>query len=244
MAKRIFDSIFSFILLLILSPVFIIFSFLIWKQDWHSPFYIAPRVGKNEKIFKIIKFRSMIFNADQSGVDSTSTNDSRITLLGQFIRKYKIDEIPNLFNILIGQMSFVGPRPNVERETDLYTKQEKILLTIRPGITDFSSIVFSDEGNILENSDNPDLDYNQLIRPWKSRLCIFYIQNRSLFLDIKLIIITVLAVISKQKALEKVNKMLVKLDADERIISISLRQFKLVPHPPPGTDQIVVSRDI
>jgi len=201
-------------------------------------------VGKNEKIFKIIKFRSMIFKADQSGVDSTSTNDSRITLLGQFIRKYKIDEIPNLFNILIGQMSFVGPRPNVKRETDLYTKQEKILLTISPGITDFSSIVFSDEGNILENSDNPDLDYNQLIRPWKSRLCIFYIQNRSLFLDIKLIIITILALISKKKALEKVNKILVKLDADERIISISLRQLKLVPHPPPGTDQIVVSRDI
>ena len=99
MIKRFFDIVVSLILVIIFSPFLIIFSFLIWKQDWHSPFYVAPRVGKNEKIFKMIKFRSMIVNADKSGVDSTSANDSRITPLGNFIRKYKIDELPNFFNI-------------------------------------------------------------------------------------------------------------------------------------------------
>ena len=106
MAKRIFDISFSFILIIIFSPIYLIFSFLIWKQDWCSPFYIAPRVGKARKIFNIIKFRSMIINADQSGVDSTSNDDLRITQLGKFVRKYKIDELPNFFNIFVGQMSF------------------------------------------------------------------------------------------------------------------------------------------
>lgn len=243
MTKRIFDIIFSFILLLIFSPVFLIFSFLIWSQDYHLPFYIAPRVGKDEKIFKMIKFRSMIIKADQNGIDSTSANDSRITPIGHFIRKHKIDELPNLINVLMGQMSFVGPRPNVERETNLYTKQEKLLLTLRPGITDIASIIFSDEGDILKDSSNPDLDYNQLIRPWKSRLGIFYVNNKSLLLDIKLIFLTIIVVIAKQRALKSINKTLVNFAVDEKILYVSLRQSKLEPYPPPGSDQIVMSRD-
>ena len=143
----------------------------------------------------------MVVNADKTGVDSTSSNDTRITPFGQFMRKYKIDEIPNFFNIFMGQMSFVGPRPNVKRETNLYTSEEKLLLSVRPGITDFSSIVFSDEGDILEGSNNPDLDYNKLIRPWKSRLGIFYVNNQSLWMDIKLIFLTGLAIISKNNPL-------------------------------------------
>ena len=125
MFKRIFDFIISFFFIVIFFPLIVIFSFLIWRQDKKSPFYIADRVGKNEKIFKMIKFRSMVVNADKSGVDSTSANDTRITPLGALIRKYKIDEIPNFFNIFKGDMSFVGPRPNVKRETDIYTDEEK-----------------------------------------------------------------------------------------------------------------------
>ena len=197
MIKRIFDFVVSAILIFLFLPVFIIFSFLIWIQDWHSPFYIAPRVGLNNKIFYMIKFRSMIINADKSGVDSTSSDDDRITSLGRFIRKYKIDELPNFFNILKGEMSFVGPRPNVERETRLYTDKEKLLLTVRPGITDLASIVFSDEGDILEGSLNPDLDYNQLIRPWKSRLGIIYVNNFSIFMDIRLMFLTLISILFK-----------------------------------------------
>ena len=198
MLKRLFDIFFSSIFIIIFSPIIIIFSFLIWNQDKKSPFYIAERVGKKEKIFKMIKFRSMVINADKSGVDSTSDNDERITPLGQLIRKYKIDELPNFINIFKGDMSFVGPRPNVKRETDLYTDEEKVLLTLRPGITDFASIVFSDEGEILKDSVDPDLDYNQLIRPWKSRLGLFYINKRNLLLDIRLILFTAIAILSKK----------------------------------------------
>ena len=242
MIKRFFDIVFSIILILLFSPLLLLFSILIWKQDWHSPFYVADRVGRNENIFKMIKFRSMIVNADKSGVDSTSANDNRITSLGRFIRKYKIDELPNIFNIFLGQMSFVGPRPNVKRETDLYTTEEKILLSVRPGITDIASIVFSDEGNILENSKDPDLDYNQLIRPWKSRLGIFYVNNMTLLLDVKLIFLTAISIISKNFALKSVNKMLVKLSTDNKLIEISKRESQLIPHSPPGSDSIVTSR--
>ena len=243
MIKRFFDIVVSLILVIIISPFLIIFSFLIWKQDWHSPFYVAPRVGKNEKIFKMIKFRSMIVNADKSGVDSTSANDSRITPLGNFIRKYKIDELPNFFNILLGEMSFVGPRPNVKRETELYTIEEKHLLTVRPGITDLASIVFSDEEDILEGSLDPDLDYNQLIRPWKSRLGIFYINKRSIWMDIQLMFLTAVAIISKTKSIRSINKILIKSSADEQLVSVSLRDGPLSPHPPPGSNNIVTSRN-
>ena len=243
MIKRLFDFAVSLLLIIVFSPLIILFSIIIWNKDWHSPFYVSPRVGENEKRFKMIKFRSMIINADKSGVDSTAVNDSRITPLGNFIRKYKIDELPNLFNIIKGEMSFVGPRPNVQRETDLYTKEELKLLSVRPGITDFSSIVFADEGDILKNSNDPDLDYNQLIRPWKSRLGIFYVKNRTLVLDIKLMFITAISIISKKNALNIINKILIKLSAEDKLIEISKRENQLSPHPPPGADSIVLSRN-
>ena len=242
MIKRLFDIVFSLILVVLLSPLLILFSFLIWKQDKEQPFYIAERVGKNEKLFKMMKFRSMVVNADKSGIDSTTSNDPRITSLGHFIRKYKIDELPNFFNIYLGQMSFVGPRPNVKRETDLYTLEEKALLSVRPGITDLASIVFSDEGEILSNSQDPDLDYNQLIRPWKSRLGIFYVENNSLLVDIKLILITIIALISRRRALLAVSRLLAKLDASANLVSIALREQTIVPTPPPGAIDIVKTR--
>ena len=158
-SKTLFDLFLSSILFILFLPLLIIFPFLIWYQDRSNPFYIANRVGKNGRLFKMIKFRTMIFNADKTGIDSTAINDNRITKLGHFIRRYKIDEIPGLINILKGEMSFVGPRPNVKRETDLYTNEEKILLNMKPGITDFSSIVFSDEiipsGSYLSNFVSP-----------------------------------------------------------------------------------------
>ena len=120
--------------------------------------------------FSIIKLRSMIVNADKNKVDSTAEDDVRITWVGHFVRKFKIDELTQLINVLFGNMSLVGPRPNVKAETDIYTPIEKKLLSFKPGIADFSSIVFSDEGKILKNSIDPDLEYNQLIRPGKSRL--------------------------------------------------------------------------
>lgn len=241
--KRALDFFLSLIGLLVCSPILFPVIFLVWIQDWHSPFYIAPRVGKNEKPFRMVKLRSMIINADKSGVDSTSSNDRRITGVGRFIRKYKLDELSQLWNVLIGDMSLVGPRPNVKREIDLYTLEEKKLLTVRPGITDFSSIVFSDEGEILKDHEDPDIAYNQLIRPGKSMLGIFYIQNRSLVIDLKIIYLTVIAIISKDSALKSLVIILQKSGASQSLIDIASRKQKLAPMPPPGAKNIVTNRE-
>ena len=240
--KRIFDILVSFFGLLFMSPILLVFMYLIYRQDKHSPLYIAPRVGKNEKMFNIIKLRSMSINADKNGVNSTSLNDARITPVGYKIRKYKLDEFTQLWNVLIGDMSLVGPRPNVLADTNLYTNVERKLLTVRPGITDFSSIVFSDEGKILENKKDPDLAYNQLIRPWKSRLGLIYIQNQSLLLDVKIIIYTLIAIISKQRALNWSSSQLESMDVDSNVVSISKRKVELYPFPPPGIDKVITRK--
>ena len=240
--KRLFDIFISLLGLVILSPVLLTFMYLVYRQDKHSPFYVAPRVGKNGVMFKMLKLRSMSVNADKSGVDSTSADDIRITPIGHKIRRYKLDEFTQLWNVLIGDMSLVGPRPNVLSDTNLYTDIEKGLLTVRPGITDFSSIVFSDEGDILKGMKDPDLAYNQLIRPWKSRLGLSYIKNQSLFLDFQLILYTVIAIISKQRALAWVAVKLNNLNVDTDTVKISKREVSLYPFPPPGSDEIVSSR--
>jgi lipopolysaccharide/colanic/teichoic acid biosynthesis glycosyltransferase len=187
----------------------------------------------------MVKFRSMVVNAEKTGVASTSNSDSRITPIGHKIRKYKLDELLQLWNVLLGDMSLVGPRPNVKAETELYTNIEKSLLSVKPGITDFSSIVFSDEGKILENKKDPDLAYNQLIRPWKSRLGLVYIEHQSIINDIQIIIYTQVALISKPKALNWVSKKLEKFGVSKDLVDISKRQTKLVPFPPPGLDKII-----
>lgn len=241
--KRIFDFTLSFFGLILSSPILVPVIFLVWIQDWNSPFYIALRVGKDEKQFRMFKLRSMIVNADKSGVDSTSSNDNRITGIGKFIRKYKLDELSQLWNVLIGDMSLVGPRPNVKRETDLYTIEEKNLLTVKPGITDFSSIVFSDEGDILNDQSDPDIAYNQLIRPGKSMLGLFYIENRNFLIDLKLIYLTIIAIISKEKALNSLAKILRQIEASELLLNIASRKQELYPMPPPGAKNIVSNRE-
>lgn len=242
--KRLMDLLGSIIGLVLASPILLPVMFLVWKQDRHSPFYIAQRVGINETLFSMVKLRSMVIGADNSGVDSTSANDTRITNIGKFIRRYKLDEITQLWNVLIGDMSLVGPRPNVKRETDLYTVIEKKLLSVKPGVTDFSSIVFSDEGDILEGKPDPDLAYNQLIRPWKSRLGLIYIDNQSIYLDLKLIFYTIMALVNKKYALACLTRELKALNADDDLIHVSSRTTELIPTPPPGSDKIIEDRRI
>ena len=242
--KRIFDLLFSSIGLFIFSPIILFACLGIYLQDRHSPFYIAKRTGKNNKNFNMIKLRSMIINAEKNKVDSTSANDPRITKIGKIIRKLKLDEISQLFNVFIGEMSLVGPRPNVKRETDLYTEVEKNLLKVQPGITDFASIIFSDESEILKDVDDPDIVYNQLIRPWKSRLGLFYIKNKSLKIDFLIILFTIISIFSREISLTLVNNTLKKLNAPKDLCKISLRKVRLKPIPPPGSNEIVETRDI
>jgi lipopolysaccharide/colanic/teichoic acid biosynthesis glycosyltransferase len=240
--KRLFDIVASALGLAVAAPILVPVCVLIWLQDFASPFYIAPRVGKNGKIFKMVKLRSMVANADKSGVDSTGANDKRITPIGKFVRSYKLDELAQLWNVLKGDMSLVGPRPNVQREVNLYTNAERHLLSVQPGITDIASIVFADEGEILKDSLDPDIAYNQLIRPWKSRLGLLYVENSSLALDLKLIFLTIVAIISREQALAGVQKILVKLGASETVKRAAKREEKLTPCPPPGANAVVMSR--
>ena len=224
------------------APVMLPTIFLVWRQDRHSPFYIAPRVGESGRDFRMIKLRSMVVGADSAGVDSTSQANMRITAVGHFIRRYKLDEVAQLLNVLQGDMSIVGPRPNVRRETDLYTEVERRLLTVKPGITDFASIVFADEGAILEGQVDPDLAYNQLIRPGKSRLGLFYIEHRSLGVDLRICWLTGLGIVSRGRALVGVAKLLASLGANNELVELATRRNALQPCPPPGATQVVTSR--
>jgi lipopolysaccharide/colanic/teichoic acid biosynthesis glycosyltransferase len=242
MIKRLLDILMSLMGLICSSPILLITLILVWMGDKKSPFYIPPRVGKNGVIFYMVKLRSMVVNADKAGIDSTSNNDPRITSIGQKIRKYKLDELTQLWNVLLGDMSLVGPRPNVKAEVDLYTDVEKELLSVKPGITDFSSIVFSDEGKILQDKKDSDLAYHQLIRPWKSRLGLIYIKHQSILLDIEIIIYTLVALISKRAALNWVSKKLENFGVDKDLVNISKREIELFPYPPPGSDFVITSR--
>jgi lipopolysaccharide/colanic/teichoic acid biosynthesis glycosyltransferase len=242
--KRVLDVLLSVLGLTLFAPILLIVMFLIWLEDHSSPIYKAPRVGKNSRIFTMYKLRSMITGADKTGVDSTGATDSRITKTGKFVRKFKLDEVTQLWNVLRGEMSLVGPRPNVERETRIYTSVENQLLSVRPGITDIASIVFADEGEILKDSADPDLSYNQLIRPSKSRLGLLYVERASLRIDLVLISTTVLALFSRGMALQVICRILKNVRAEEGLIEIASRHKPLIPSPPPGSDRIVQSRNL
>ena len=242
MIKRSTDISISIFILILTSPILFIFSILIWLGDRSNPIYVAKRIGKDGKEFNFYKLRSMIINADVTGVDSTSASDIRITSIGKLIRKFKIDELPQLWHVVIGKMSLVGPRPNVWNDVKIYTEVEKKLLSVKPGITDFSSIIFSDEGEILSKFEDPDLKYNQLIRPWKSRLGLFYIKKRSFILDTLLISVTLIAIFKKEIANNCIVKILEYYNADVDLIRICKRDKELEPYPPPGSKEIVKER--
>jgi len=237
MLKRLFDLIGAAALLLVLSPLLAVAAALIWLQDFHSPFYVGRRVARGGGSFGMVKFRSMRVDADRTGVMSTAGDDPRITRVGAIVRRFKLDELPQLWNILVGDMSFVGPRPNVPSEVALYSDAERALLTVRPGVTDYASIVFADEGDILRGSQDPDRDYNLLIRPWKSRLGLHYIATRSLRTDVGLMLLTALTVASRERALAGVQGLLARTGADATLREVARRALPLVPTPPPGVTE-------
>ena len=176
---RVADLLFSLIGLIVLSPVILIFALLIVMDDFGSPLYIQERVGINGKTFKLLKLRSM--KNRSGGLLISTSNDSRITAIGKFIRKYKIDELPQLLNVLMGSMSIVGPRPEVSKYVRLYSETQRKVLLVRPGITDYASITFKNENEILGNSQDPESTYINFILPRKLRLNMIWIRNKSLF---------------------------------------------------------------
>jgi len=193
--KRLFDIVFSLLGLIILSPFILVLAILIKEEDGGSVFYRGVRVGRHGKPFRIFKFRTMVVDAENIGGPSTADDDPRITKIWKFLRKYKLDELPQLINVLKGEMSLVGPRSEVPHYVNMFTEEEKAILSVRPGITDWASIWNSDEGAILAGSLDPEKTYMEKIRPEKIRLQLKYVRERSFFIDLKIIFQTLRAII-------------------------------------------------
>lgn len=192
---RLCDIIFSFLGLLFLSPLFIIVALWIIIDDFGPVFYRQLRVGKENKDFGLLKFRSMRVGADKMSLITIGDRDPRVTRSGFYIRKYKLDELPQLWNVLIGDMSLVGPRPEVRRYVDLYTAEQQRVLSVQPGITDYASIEYIDENRLLAQSDNPDKTYIDEIMPAKIALNMRYIEHRTIGEYFKIIFLTLVKII-------------------------------------------------
>lgn len=193
--KRLFDIVMSFIGLILLSPIFLVIA--IWiKLDSKGPvFYKQNRVGKDGKDFKIFKFRSMRQGSDKQGLITVGGRDPRVTNSGYYIRKYKLDEFPQLINVFLGDMSIVGPRPEVRKYVDLYTEEQLKVLSVRPGITDIASIKYRNENDLLEKAEDADKMYIEIIMPDKLKYNLEYINKKSFIYDIRLIFETLLRII-------------------------------------------------
>jgi lipopolysaccharide/colanic/teichoic acid biosynthesis glycosyltransferase len=231
--KRAFDAAVALLGLVALAPLLAVIALAVWIEDRHSPIYAGRRVGRGGVPFRMLKFRTMIPHAWKTGVSSTAATDPRITRAGALLRRGKLDELPQLLNVLCGQMSFVGPRPQVPSEVALYTPAEHRLLAARPGVTDLASIVFADEAEILAGASDPDALYRRVIHPWKSRLALLYLDRASFATDLHVMALTLLSAVSRRRALDGVQRILATWDADPELRRVAARipGESLPPHP-------------
>ena len=188
--KRVFDLIASAMGLILVSPLMLLIALLIKLHDGGPIFFLQERIGRYGKPFRIYKFRTMVTNAEQRGPSLTTSNDPRITPIGRLLRKYKLDELPQLINVLKGEMSLVGPRPEIRRYVEMFANEYQQILQIRPGITDFASIQYRNENELLANTDNAEHTYVSVIMPHKIQLAQEYLQNINLITDLKVIMKT------------------------------------------------------
>ena len=188
--KRLFDIVFCLCGLTILAPVFIIIAIIIKLSSKGPVFYVQKRVGQYNIDFSLLKFRTLAIGADKSGLLTVGSKDSRITSVGYFLRKYKLDELPQLINVLLGNMSLVGPRPEVRKYVDLYNQEQAEILNVKPGITDYASIEYFEENDLLAKSDNPEQTYIEKILPSKIALNKKYISKSGIMIDVKILYLT------------------------------------------------------
>ncbi len=239
--KRTLDFSVAFMGIVLLLPLGLAIALAIWMEDRASPWFRGVRVARGGGDFRMLKFRSMYPDAWKNGVNSTASGDARVTRVGRWLRGAKLDELPQLWNVLVGDMSLVGPRPQVRADADLYTSEERRMWNVRPGITDLASIVFADEGAILAGSEDPDLLYNQIIRPWKSRLALLYVERRTLAADCAIVLLTAAALVRRTWALRGVSWILATWKADRVLQTMASRRVPLQAYPPPGADAIVTN---
>ena len=195
MLKRLFDIFASLIGIIFLLPFFVIICVMMILTCGFPIFYFQTRVGKNNRDFRLFKFRTMNKDSDKKGLLTVGGRDPRVTKIGYYLRKYKIDELPQLGNVFIGDMSLVGPRPEVRKYVDLYTKEQMNVLSVKPGITDFASLEYINENDLLAKSSNPEQTYIKEIMPTKLFLNAKYIEQQSLLVDFKIILNTILKIV-------------------------------------------------
>ena len=232
--RRTLDIVISLIGLCASAPIIALSLLGVWLQDGRFPIYASWRVGKDQKQFRFYKIRTMVVDASKSGRHTTSSDDPNVTKLGRFLRKAKFDELLQFWTIITGQMSLVGPRPNTPAVTKLYTDEELEMFATKPGLTDFSSIVFSDLDTLMSGETDVNAAYDQKIRPWKSRLGLFYVAHSSAWLDLQLLGLTALNFINRPLALKGVIKILRNLGADSELVEVAARQKPPRPCAPPG----------
>lgn len=196
MLKRFFDIIASLIGILVLLPFFILVALAIFLNTGLPVFYLQSRVGRNNKDFKLFKFRTMYKDAEKKGLLTVGGRDERITPIGYYLRKYKIDELPQLFNVLFGSMSLVGPRPEVRKYVNLYTETQLFILSVKPGITDPASLHFINENDLLAKASDPEHLYTTVIMPQKLELNKKYIMDQGFSTDISIILATIKKIVS------------------------------------------------
>ncbi len=196
MLKRLFDIIFSFVGVLFFLPFFIIISIFIVFDSKGGVFYVQQRVGKGSVDFGLFKFRTMKTDSDKKGLLTVGNNDNRITKIGYYLRKYKIDELPQLLNVLFGSMSLVGPRPEVRKYVNLYNKEQLNVLSVKPGITDYASLEYFNENELLAKAENPEEIYINIVMQEKLALNKKYISNQGLITDVSIILKTVSKILS------------------------------------------------
>lgn len=194
--KRVFDIVFSLIGLIILLPLLLIIALLIKLESKGPVFYMQTRVGQHNKDFKIFKYRTMFVGSDKKGLLTLGDRDPRVTKIGFFLRKYKLDELPQLINVLLGSMSFVGPRPEVRKYVDFYSEEDLKVLRLKPGITDFASIEYRDEAELLKTAENPEAFYIETILPEKLKLHKKYVNSQGLWTDFKIILKTIETIVA------------------------------------------------
>jgi lipopolysaccharide/colanic/teichoic acid biosynthesis glycosyltransferase len=242
--KRVIDLLLATVGSVLSFPLILVCAIAVFLSDGRNPFYVSMRIGRGALPFRLFKIRTMVVGASLTGTDTTVTNDPRLLAVGRVVRATKLDELPQLWNVLLGEMSFVGPRPNVSREVARYTDAERGLLIVRPGITDFASIVFADLADAIPTGVEANLGYNQFVRPWKSRLGLHYVDHASLAMDLRLLLGTFVNFFARRRALEQVSSLLRRTGASSELCAIALRQAPLQVAVPPGAARAVVAEDL
>lgn len=218
--KRLIDIMLSSVGIIIGFPVIVVFSLLIIGLHRHNPFFVTERIGRNSRMFPLFKLKSMVDGAHFDAITVVTKRDPRVTAVGRIIRRYKIDEFPQFFNVMIGDMSVVGPRPEIPQNGNLFNEAEREMFSVKPGLTGISSIFFFRQSDVLSRFSNPQEAYHRIIRPSKAHFSLFYVFRHNLTMDVELIVLTFVAIFNHALAIRILRARLIAWGAPEQLLDV------------------------